>query len=56
MCVRAARGDAQAKYPLDEQERLIMDAYLRERVEVRKWTGSHAAHYVEPIESIFEVQ
>lgn len=32
---RVARGDAQAKYPLDDSERAVMDEYLRERVEVR---------------------
>jgi len=39
MCVRVARGDAQRKQPLDDEERLVMDAYLKERVEVRKWRG-----------------
>jgi hypothetical protein len=56
VCIRVARGDAERKYPLDELERVVMDAYLRERVKVRKWTGSYTEHYVETIASMFEVQ
>jgi hypothetical protein len=38
---RIARGDAQQKYPLEEHERLVMDEYLRERVELRKAGPKH---------------
>ncbi|HEY9403332.1 MAG TPA: hypothetical protein VIQ24_11750 [Pyrinomonadaceae bacterium] len=56
MCIRIARGNAQRKYPLDDEESAVIDEYLRVRVEVRKWTGSSIQHYVEPIKSLFEVQ
>lgn len=56
MCIKVARADAQVKFPLDELESAVMDEYLRVRVEVRKWTGSNAQHYVEPIASLYEAQ
>jgi hypothetical protein len=56
MCIRVARNDAQRKYPLDDKESAVMDVYLRERVEVRKWTGSYSEHKVMPIIWMFEVQ
>lgn len=39
-----------------EHEQIVMDEYLRERVEARKWTGSHAEHRVVPIASLFDVK
>ncbi len=35
-CVQIARREAQDKHPLDDDEMLALDAYLVERVEVRK--------------------
>lgn len=49
MCIKVARGDAERKHPLNEVEQPVMQKYLRERVEVRKWPRQTSATRVEPL-------
>jgi hypothetical protein len=46
-CASGSRVATRSVYTLDNEERAVMDAYLRERVEVRKWSGQQAERRIE---------